>query len=529
MPAFSGLNTALSRRDFVAFAAAAAAACATTGALSSIQSPSLAKADETGTTLTIPVSATVTNLNRLLETMAEGWLQLGGFADELYFVDVDETRWYLAESCTPSEDGLTYTLKLRDGLTWHDGEAITADDIIFTMDCVANTNNGASYTNVAFIGEDAVTWEKVDDLTVDFKLPEASASFFELLGTVTPIPEHAFDGNTDITSAEANLTDIGSGPYKLVEFRDGEYVSFDKFEGYYLGDAQIDHLVYTVIPDSSAQEIAFRNGEINYLPLSSEIAASTYATTDGVTVHTIPEGRVKYLVWNKYCSTWDNRDAVAALFAALNVEEMVAGAFGESMGMVANSIFSNRNLFHSDDVQPYAQDLDKAKELAQSSGLAGKTITLYYNQNRTFVDQIALIIQQQLKAIDVTVNVQPVESSAFFDIVFSDQADYELYLNEYGASGDPDSVVAGMFDGTWGTNVDTPQEILDLFDQGRTTADEQERASIYAELQQLAHDGNLTYPIAYPNVVFATTSNLQGCETYTTTPLFEDYTKLYFE
>ena len=86
-----------------------------------------------------------------------------------------------------------------------------------------------------------------------------------------------------------------------------------------------------------------------------------------------------------------------------------------------------------------------------------------------------------------------------------------------------------MFDGTWGNNVDTPQEILDLFVEGRTTTDETQRASIYGELQQLAHDGNLVYPIAYPNTVFATTSNLQGCEYYTTTPLFEDYTKLYFE
>ena len=523
MSALTALNATLSRRDFVAFASACAA-CAAAGSL-----PALAVADEPQTTLTIPVSATVTNLNRLLETMAEGWLQLGGFADELYFVDLDETRWYLAESCTPSEDGLTYTLKLRDGMTWHDGEAITADDVIFTMDCIANTNNGASYTNVAFIGEDAVSWAKVDDLTVEFTLPEASASFLELLGQVTPIPSHAFDGNTDIVSAEANLADIGSGPYKLTEFRDGEYVSLEKFEAYYGDEPQIDKIVYTVIPDSSAQEIAFRNGEINYLPLSTEVAASAYAATDGVTVHTIPEGRVKYLAWNKYCSTWDNRDAVAAVFAALNVDEIVAGAFGESMGSVANSIFSNRNLFHSDEVQPYAQDLDTAKQLAESSGLAGKTITLYYNQNRTYVEQMALVIQQQLKNIDVTVNVQSVESSAFFDIVFTDQADYELYINEYGASGDPDSVVAGMFDGTWGNNVDTPQEILDLFVEGRTTTDETQRASIYGELQQLAHDGNLVYPIAYPNTVFATTSNLQGCEYYTTTPLFEDYTKLYFE
>ena len=111
--------------------------------------------EESGSdSLVIPVSATVTNLNPLLESMAEGAMQLSPYADELYYVDQDETRYYLAESCEVSEDGLTYTLKLKDNLKWHDGEAITADDVIFTADCNVNTDNGAGYTNTVFIGEE---------------------------------------------------------------------------------------------------------------------------------------------------------------------------------------------------------------------------------------------------------------------------------------------------------------------------------------------------------------------------------------
>ncbi|MCI9616153.1 MAG: ABC transporter substrate-binding protein, partial [Dorea sp.] len=165
-------------------------------------------------TLIIPVSATVTSLNPLLESMAEGTLQLSPYSDELYYVADDETRYYLAESCEVSEDGLTYTLKLKDNLKWHDGEPITADDVIFTADCNADTDNGAGFTNVVFAGEEKVKYEKVDDLTVNFTIPSPSASYFEVLGKLQIIPAHAFDGSTDIKSAEANLTDIGSGPYK---------------------------------------------------------------------------------------------------------------------------------------------------------------------------------------------------------------------------------------------------------------------------------------------------------------------------
>lgn len=478
--------------------------------------------------LVMPVTATVTSLNRLLESYAEGWFQLAGYADELYYADVNETRYYLAESCTISDDGLTYTVKLRDNLKWHDGEAITADDIVFTMACVADTNNGASFTNVAYVGENAVAVKKVDELTVTFTLTTPSASYFELLGDLVLIPEHAFSGNTDIVSAEANLTDIGSGPYKLKEFNDGESLVLERFEDYY-GDApQIDTIVYKVVGDASSQEIAFQNGEINYLSLATDAAAQAYKSTEGVSVYTLPEGKVKYLAWNRFCSTWENTDAVKAIFLALNQEEIVAGAYG-SMGEPANTLFGNQNLYYDSTIKGHTQDLDTAKSLAESSGIAGKTITLYYNQERTYQKETALIIQQQLKEINVEVNVQGVDSTRFFEIVFSEQDDYELYLNECGATGDPDSVIHGMYNGTWGCNVATSDKILDLFEQGSVTSDPEARQAIYSELQQAAVDEYLVYPIAYPNLCFAVTSNLKGVDVLTTTPVFEDYTKLYFE
>lgn len=109
------------------------------------------------------------------------------------------------------------------------------------------------------------------------------------------------------------------------------------------------------------------------------------------------------------------------------------------------------------------------------------------------------------------------------------KAIHRIYLNGYGATGDPDSVVSGMFNGTWGINVDTSQEILDLFTKGSETTDEAQRQAIYSELQEKAVEQCLIYPIAYPNYCFAAVSNLQGVDYYTTTPVFEDYTKLHFQ
>lgn len=479
--------------------------------------------------LVMPVSATVTSLNGDLESMAEGAFQLAPYQDELYYVDQDETRWYLADSCTISDDGLTYTLKLKDNLKWHDGEQITADDVIFTFNANLNTDNGAGFTNVVFVGDKEVKAEKIDDLTVKFTLPEVSASYYELLGNLILIPEHAFGGDVHIKSAKANLTDIGSGPYKLKEFKDGESLVFEKFDDYYGDEPQIDTITFKVVSDESAQEVEFNNGDINFLNVSSDAVATQMESTEGVTLHKLAEGRVKFLAWNKYCATWENRDAVKAVFMALDQEKIIKGAYGESMATAANSIFSNRNTFYDESVKGYTQDLEQAKKLAKETGLAGKTITLYYNTDRGYMEATALLIQEQLKEIDVDVKIQGVDANGFFDVVFTDKDDYELYLNEYAAIGDPDNVVSGMYDGTWGNNIDTSQEILDLFKKGRETTNTEERAKIYKELQQKANESYLMYPIAYPNYCFATSSNLEGAETYNTTPVFEDYTKLSFK
>lgn len=442
----------------------------------------------------------------------------------LYYIYPDGTTEYiLAESMEASDDGLTYTMKLKSGLKWSDGEPLTADDVVFTYDSINAENQNL------YIDGQPIKAEKVDDLTVKFTLPEVSASYYSLLGNLILIPEHAFNGNTDIKSAEANLTDIGSGPYKLVEFKDGESLVLEKFDDYYGNEPQIEKIIFKVISDPSAQEVAFKNGEINFLTASSDDVIKEIEKTEGVALHTLAEGRVKYLAWNKYCPTWENRDAVKAVFMALNQEEIVKGAYGEHMGKAANSIFSNRNTFYDESVKGYEQNLDEAKKLAKSSGLAGKTIKLHYNTDRSYMEATALLIQEQLKAIDVNVEIQGIDANGFFDVVFTDQSDYELYLNEYGAIGDPDNVISGMFDGTWGVNVDTPQEILDLFEKARRTTDVEERTEIYKDLQQKAADAYLIYPIAYPNYCFATSDNLEGTEALSTTPVFEDYTKLSFK
>ena len=505
----------------------AAQAEATGAAETTAAETEAAKTEETN--LIIPSASCVANLNPLLEGYKEGVIMLNPLYDPLYVIDVDETRYYLAESYEVSEDGTVVTLKLKDGLKWHDGEPITADDMIFTMAVNADTNNGAGSTNVVILNDEPVNFEKVDDLTVKITLPMASASYTDLLGSLNLIPEHVFGGNTNIVGAEANLAGIGSGPYKLSEFKQDQYLVLEKNEDYYMGAPSIDKITFRIISDVAAQEVALMNGEVNFMELANAQAVSKYAADSNYSVVEYPEGRVNYMAVNKFCDTFNDPKVVEAVFAALNREEIIAGAYGDGMAVPANTIFSNVNTFYDDSIEGYTQDVEKAKELVKEAGLEGKTLTLYFNSERVYMKESAQIIQQQLKNVGITLDVIPLESAGFFEKVFGTDGDYEFYLNGYGAVGDPDNVVAGMFDGTWGVNLAVSDELAQLWKDARSVFTEEERAALYNQVQEKTKEEMTCYPIAYPNYVFVTTANIKGTDTIKRTPIFEDYTKLVME
>lgn len=488
-----------------------------------------ATAEKAPTNLIIPSASCVANLNPLLESYKEGAIMLNPIYDPLYVIDVNETRYYLAESYNVSEDGKEITVKLRDGLKWHDGEPITADDMIYTMDVCADTNNGASNTNAVIINDEKVAYEKVDDLTVKITLPVASVSYPDLLGSLELIPKHVFEGNTSIVGLEANMSGIGSGSYKVAEFKQDQYLLLEKNEDYYLGAPSIDTVTFKIISDLSAQEVALMNGEVNFMELASAPAVEKYAADSNYTVVKYPEGRVNFMGVNKFCPTFEDPRVVQAIFAAMNREEIIAGAYGTGMAEPANTCFSNVNTFYDSTIEGYTQDIEKAKELVKEAGLEGKTMTLYFNSERAYMKETAQIIQQQLKNVGINLDVIPLESSGFFEKVFGTDSDYELYLNGYAAVGDPDKVVSGMYNGTWGVNLGISDELADLWKESRTVFDEAERKELCKKIQEMTRDEYTCYPIAYPNYVFVTTSNVKGADAIKRTPIFEDYTKLTIE
>ena len=469
----------------------------------------------------------VMSLNLIYETGDEGMTMLKPVYDPLYVLSPEGTRYYLAESHTVSEDGLTYTVKLRENLKWHDGEPITADDVIFNFDFRMNPDN--SSTSAVKVNGEFVTYQKIDDYTFSVTLPGLSANYEETLGKLTIIPKHIYEGEENIKSSEKNNLGIGSGPFKVEEWRKGESLTLTRFEDYYREPATLESVVFKIIPNESSQEIAFQNGEVNLFRISSQDKYDKYANDDKYEIYSIPEGRINYMGFNSNSANMQDINARKAIALALNVDEIIEGAYGSTtISEAAKTVFCEQNLYYSD-VEGYEHNLEEAKKLAQESGLAGKTLKLVYNSSRVNMEDCALIIQQQLKNIDVNVEIQGYETQGFFEVFFYTTAgDWDLGLNGYSTNGDNQGD-RYMFsqDGFLCDNVFASQEIEDRREQGNTALDPEKRAEIYKTLQEKIRDIYMMYPISSPNFIMAVEKGYTGLDEIEKVPVFEDYTLIH--
>lgn len=143
---------------------------------------------------------------------------------------------------------------------------------------------------------------KVDDTTVDFKLPQPAPAFEAALVQVSPIPKHIFENEADIEKSTKNNSPVGSGPFKFKEYKTGEYVTLERFDNYVGGKPHLDSVTYRIVKDSNAANLALQNGEINVNYLDPQ-NVETIKATDKFDIFPYSEGRLAYLMFNENSDT----------------------------------------------------------------------------------------------------------------------------------------------------------------------------------------------------------------------------------
>lgn len=336
--------------------------------------------DREDTTVTYAVQEKLRNLNPLFLNGSYYWVE--PMYDPLYKIFYNsETGEYeyvptMAKSLPKiSEDGLDVTIPIRKGVTWHDGEPLTAEDVKFTYDTILNTETGASAHGDMSGVISEVTVE--DKYTIKLKLKKPTPYLTSLLasGSASIIPEHVL-GDVPPSELRKHSTNVdkpapGTGPYKFVSWKKGQSMELAANKNYCKGVPPVERVLIRIIPEPSTALMAFERGEVQ--ALSPYIGQSISGEMDrlrkksDVQVEVFISGAVKFLAFNTDHPILNNRYVRRALSYAIprkHIAENILHGFAKP----ANSPVPPFWFAYNDELPKPEYSLEKAKELLEKAG-----------------------------------------------------------------------------------------------------------------------------------------------------------------
>lgn len=388
----------------------------------------------------------------------------------------------LATDWSVSDDGLTWTFNLRDDAQFSNGRAFTADDVVFTYERMLDpeTGSGNAYK---IAGVTAV--EAVDDHTVQFTLDAPNAAFLGHLGLDKSVGIIARESVEDGT---INTSPIGTGPFMITEYQPGTSVLLERNPNYWRdGLPYLDAVDIRILPDETVRRSALVSGDIHWTISIPTQALEDLRARHDITVDEIAAPAYWYIGVNLEREPMSDVRVRQAISFALNRDDITeASTFGTGT-LTQDPIPSDSRW--SFDYAPYPQDLEQARALLEDAGVGGgfdlevMPTTQYEESIR-----ISQVLQAMLAPLNINVSIRTLEWADWLET--QGAGDYDTYVCSWNGLVDPDDYYYAQhktgevfnFTGYSNTTVD------ELLEEGRRTADFDERYEIYEEINQIIVD-----------------------------------------
>ena len=421
----------------------------------------------------------------------------------------------LAESYEISADGTEYTLHLRDGVYFHNGKEMTAEDVAGSL----NISGASAVGQTLLINYD--TTEVVDENTVVVKLTAPYGPFLTSLASRVALIIDT-DYLEEVGEEGYEAAPIGTGPYTFVERVSGDHITLQANENYW-GEAPVYKTVTVrLMTDINTQMLALESGEVDVLlnaslsPLLmlSEDSPIKYTSTDAATIGAL---YLNSAYSDSPCSDLNFR---RALQAGINRDDINIGVFeGEATltDIYMTPTFTGRP--DDADLDTYTYDPKAAAEYLAASGYNGEEIVLA-TVSGTRNETVSQIIQGQLMELGINCSVNAVDSSSFFQMVsYGDGSSWDLALRAGTVSVlDADGLYT-LFNGdyldstgNYGTGTIRDDRLTELTGLGRVTTDEEERKAVYAEACNIITDQAYMIPMYCEMNIVAYNENIEGVE-----------------
>ncbi len=315
----------------------------------------------------------------------------------------------VASAYEVADEGRTYTFTLRDGVTFHDGSAVTVEDVKTSIERCAEPGEGellvSAFTNIASI-------ETPDDSTIVIKLTEADTDFLTNMTTAI-LPADKLD--------TMGANPVGTGPYKFVSRSPQENVVLEKYDGYWGEPAHIRNVVFKIVANPDTIVMNLEGGSIDMF--ARVTTAQAAQLSDNFKIEEGTMNLVQALYLNNAVAPFDDIRVRQALCYAIEPQEIMDFVSDGKGTEIGSSMFPSFGKYYMPELNDtYNQNLDKAKELLAEAGYAdGFSFTITVPSNYTQHVDTAQVLKEEFKAIGVEANINLVEWNTWLSDVYSNR------------------------------------------------------------------------------------------------------------
>ncbi|MCF0122491.1 MAG: ABC transporter substrate-binding protein [Ruminiclostridium sp.] len=375
----------------------------------------------------------------------------------------------VASDYSVSEDGLTYTFPLREGVLFHNGDAVTAEDVIYSFETCAATS---IFDNmVAALSHAKVT---ADGNTITVTLSEPDSAFLSIVSGVYIVPADYKDQAT---------APVGTGPFKFVSRSAQENLVMEKFADYWGEPAYLDKVTFKIFEDPNALMSALSAGSIdlaNHQPYDrvEALKGGDFKILEGTM------NLVQALYLNNAVEPFNKEEVRQAMCYAVNADEIMeltAAGYGTKLG---SSIYPNFTKYFDESLADlYPQDIEKAKQMLADAGYPdGFKMTITIPSNYSTHMNVGEVLVEQLAQVGITATIEPVEWETWLTDVYAGRK-FESTIIGFDAS----TLNAGALLNRWMSDDDTNminynnKDYDAVMKKAAACTDDEEQTALYKE------------------------------------------------
>lgn len=384
----------------------------------------------------------------------------------------------VAEKYTLSEDGTTYTFTLREGVKFHNGQTVTAEDVVYSINRCAAVPEGQEKPLVAAFSA-VKSVEALDEKTVAVTIAQRDLEFISYM-TAAIIPADYENQDT---------APVGTGPFRFVSRTPQQDFVMERFEDYWGAPAWLDKVTYKICENADALVMNLNGGSIDLCAHLTSAQASQLNQSFQVMEGTMNLVQAIYL--NNQAKPFDNQLVRQALCYAIDrqgIMDMVADGHGTAVGSSIYPAFTK--YFLPELVDKYPHDVAKAKELLAQAGYPdGFDMTISVPNNYQPHMDTAEVVAEQLREAGINVTIQPVEWSTWLDTIYNGRQ-FQATVVGVDAANMTARAMLERFTSDYGKNfINYNNPAYDtLFQQAINAQDEATQTDLYKQMEAMLAD-----------------------------------------